>query len=142
MTVTTKPGAVCLRSRKPIAWRQGGRRPPLHAYPSPRATCAVEDFDDIGQASQQGQDHRLVIVAARRGGILYLYREPWPGIVDDQDHRSRALGDLAPSDGPGTGLPDRQPQLVEPVLVQVRAPGDGDRDQSRRPYVPRCRRKP
>lgn len=52
------------------------------------------------------------------------------------------MGRLAPTDRSGTGLTDREPQLVEAVLVQAGPTPNRDRDQPGRSDVPGRRRKP
>jgi len=137
VTVTTKPGAVCLRSRSGASSRPRRRRPPLHTHPSPRSTCTVEDLDGIGETAQQSQHDRLVVVLAGRCGIGHLDGQPRSSIVDGKDHRIEAFCLLAAPYCPGTGLPDRKPEFIEPVLLEMRPATDGNRDQTGGADMPR-----
>jgi hypothetical protein len=125
-----------------VSWWSRGRRPPFHPHPTPRPTCAVEDFDDVGQAPQQGQDNGFVVVPARRGLVRHFDRQTRTDVVNREYDRRRTLGSLAPTDRTGAGLADRQPQFVQPVLVQMGPASHRDRHQPSRSNMPGRGREP
>ncbi|GAB3265323.1 hypothetical protein GCM10027456_48690 [Kineosporia babensis] len=90
-------------------------------------------LDMIGEAFEQGKDHRLRAWFGL-GAVGHLDHQSGTRVVHEHRDRIVAIRSLAPSHGPRTGLADGQAQFFQP-FDQPGPPRHGHGHQSRRADV-------